>query len=192
MSSPQGPRFRAAFSRAALARALAAHETRGLAERFDGRDVIEQRLGTDWVPADVHMAFSEQLRRALGDEGYQEFWRAVMLEVFDGPLLRPAIDSIIRLFGLKPGALAKHAPRFWPLFARGLGELSVERVEADHAALRLTGFPREHFESLTFVVGFAGTLRAYLDLARHEGTSSWELVDVERGAALFTLRWSAR
>lgn len=192
MSSMQGPRFRAAFSRGAFQRALSSAATREMAERFALRDVIEQKIGTDWVPAEVHMAFNEELRRTLGDEGYQEFWRAVMREVFDGPLLRPAVGSIVRLFGLTPAALARHAPRFWPQFARDAGELSFEGVEGELARLRLSGFPREHFESLTFIIGLAGTMRAYLDLTRHEGTSSWQVVDVERGEARFTLRWRAR
>lgn len=188
------PAFRARFSQRVLHKALGlppgVSTTIAASLGSEAKARIEREVSSGWVAADDHIALAEAVASVLDEAAYARFWRDVMREELDGPLLRHVVAPIARLFGLTPASLAKHAPTAWPLIVREGGALRFCDLGAGRCELLLEGFSATHLASEPFVRGYAASLEAFLDVSELEGSVSTHDLDLSKPSVRFLFEWS--
>lgn len=189
-----GPALRVSYNRIALE--LVDRLAQGPAIRAEvpaeSIRAIEDGFRYAWLPIEHHMALIEAVRRHLGDHDAYDFWRRATLENFGGKAFQIPLLAIRRLFGLSPLALCNQSARYWPQYARALGNMTMGPSGPGLATLALDGFPSELLASGTWVIGMAGGLAAYFTICKVEGICEPLVLDAARGRVDFQLRWQER
>lgn len=165
------PEFRSTHCRAGLRAASTLPQGRAIRADIGDESLraLEDTFRLSWLPLRHHMKMVEAVRKHSGDDGLYAMWRAVSLESYDWPVMRIPLDGIRRLFGLSPATLASQLPRFWPLFARGIGTCTWKSTGHTSGVLTLTDVPTEHFRSGTLALGLAGGFASLFDVCEVPG-----------------------
>jgi hypothetical protein len=154
-------------------------------------EVLQGATRLGWIPMEHQTRINDQARKALGPH-YREAWRRAMLRIFEEPILKPIVESSMRLFGSTPAALMRVTPRAYGLLIRDCGEFQfVEGTRPNAAGLALRGLPVGLAESGSFFEGMAGIFSAYFELSGTTGTVAIVDPQAAAGSASYALEWAA-
>lgn len=182
-----GPAIRGAYLRDAYA--VTERLGPGVAAR------INERLGgetcralaavrpDDWAPVELDVALTDAIHVELGDGGLRRANREAFLAAIEGPVLRPLVTGLQRMFGLTPLALLRLAPRLWNTIYRDCGDLVLEQTERAHAIV-LEDAPDVLLAAPSYFIGVAGVIDGCFVLTRRAGS-----VEIATDAATRRVRW---
>jgi hypothetical protein len=160
-----------------------------------GRDAaraVEESTGLEWLPLAENVRLTRAVHEALGQEASDRFFRAQLLQSFEGPLFRALVDGAIHLFGLEPASWARLVPSGWGLVFRDCGRWDVARAARGEVILTLADVPPACTVDAVWPRSVAASLGAIVDMAKAPGEAT--LAEFEAGAPALrvALRWSAR
>lgn len=96
------------------------------------RREVREASTLGWIDVDRFAQLHHAIREALGDDRARAFWRQVMLDGLQRPLLGPLRSGATGMFGEHPGALLRFTPHAWSLVTRHCAKVSFdERVPDD-------------------------------------------------------------
>jgi len=91
-------------------------------------EVIEQAPAIAWLPLAVNVRATHAVMAMLPAGEAEAFFRALMLQGFETPFLKPVVTLAIGLFGLDVGSFVKMVPRGWTqIFADAGAPAHVDR-----------------------------------------------------------------
>ncbi len=151
--------------------------------------LVEGSTRVGWLPLEHDIALTELVARVSGDQALWDWSLGSMLKTVDAPLLRPAVDSAVRLFGLSPDKIVRLAPRVWQVIYRNAGDLEVRREGPSAVSLLWRNVPGIAMRSHAYRIGIAASLASLFEICRVRGTVS---VDPDLAAPMslvFRLAW---
>lgn len=141
----------------------------------DFRAEIRTASSLTWLPATQFARVHEALHGALGAGRAELFWRQMMLDALERPMLAPLRSGALGMFGNTPASLLKFTPHAWSLVTRGCARVRFDGAHAPDSpawtgacSLSFAEFAPELPPSLIepLLVGGAG---ASLDLLGFDG-----------------------
>ena len=144
--------------------------------------MIDQPHRLGWVPADLYLAFLDEVRRGVGDAKFRTLYRDATLGTIRTKALRGFIETGIRLLGATPAGLLKWTPRLWNKLFIGIGDIEHVAEPVPHVIWR--GIPPAFIASGTSVLAFVGAFDALFAMTRHKGDVTIEKRD---GQVIFTV-----
>jgi hypothetical protein len=153
---------------------------------------VEESTGLEWLPLGDNVRLTRAVHEALEQEACDRFFRAQLLQSFEGPLFRALADGAIHLFGLDPMSWARLVPSGWGLVFRDCGRWDVAHAAPGEVLLTLADVPPACTVDAVWPRSVAASLSAIVDLAQARGEAT--LAGFEPGAPAMrvALRWSAR
>lgn len=183
-------RVRASFAKEMLEEVEADAARAAILDRL-GRDVVD-RINAQTPMAWVDARDFELLLLAVvavgGDDALVAISRRHAVRIRKNPLLRNALDAMVRIFGLSPQMVFKLAPRARGSVVQGGGTLTWEKLSETSCQLLIRGFHPDEFH--VALVNARGTWLGVLDLCGVDGDVSIDNADVGRGDVDFVARWS--
>jgi hypothetical protein len=150
---------------------------------------IEGSGGSDWLPVAHDVALARALDAVLGPEGLATFNQRMMLQSFEGPLLRTLVQTAMAVIGADPAALARWIPKGWQLMFQGCGSWRVEPSGATSVALTLTEMAPACAEDPVWPRSVASALSAVPVLARVVGSVELVRIDPPARTARYAFTW---
>lgn len=187
-----GIEYRASLTRKGLER-LAAQD-QGAYERAlmrldpSVRAQVHDASDGHWIAFEDHLAVLEAMHEQLGDDGFRDFCRRSMAELWSLPFLEPLVSGVVKVLGVTPETMLRLSARGWQTTFRRGGTLVYETLGLPSCGvLVLRDFPKELLRSGTFELSLAGAFEAYFDLCGSEGEVD---VSEEPDALRFIFRWA--
>jgi hypothetical protein len=148
---------------------------------------IQQAGPTDWLPIELELELCRRIHATAGDDGIRAWGLASLRAGIEGPLLKPMLETTIRMFGLSPAALLRLGPLAWRSAFREAGRLDVTMVPGQAGIARLCGLPEVMFER-AFLLSIAGCLETVFAVTGHPGAV--QLVEPVVEEPRFILSWA--
>jgi hypothetical protein len=145
-----------------------------------------------WLPFSVNVDCTKVVAARLGRARADAFFRDLILEVTDSPLLHGFVRSALRVTFPDPGMYLPWLGKGWELLFRDCGRLSAKRKGTAGALIELRGLPLEALSERVWIDRVAISMSALAGLLEFDATVSTTSVEVETGTAIFVATWRAR
>jgi hypothetical protein len=193
---PTDPAVRAAFTRAALHDALAvdtavAARIRAALPAATIAQVLDAWRNA-WLPVAIDMDVTEAITAALGPEQSAAFWRKILLETLESPLLKPLLDGVVSIFGLAPESLLRWAPRAWLAIYRNAGTMTVLERGIRSGRLGFDDITPALVRSGDFIEALRASCEAVFTLCHVYGEVKVESCDLAARRAVYAFSWTPR
>jgi hypothetical protein len=151
---------------------------------------IDDTTGMDWMPLHLFIDVARAISAVLPTERNRAFWRSYGRQVYEMPLLAPALRSAMRLLALSPQRIFHLIPRGYDLVYRDMGRVYVDDLDAHRVRLRYVDLPEAYLREPCWAVGTVCTLEAVLELTGLNGevTLSSLAPEKQEGTVLITWR----
>lgn len=193
---PSEPAVRAAVTRAALYAALGSDPAVAARVRAElPPSLFDQVLDAGrnaWLPVAIDMDVTEVISAALGPELSAEFWRRILVETLESPLLKPLLDGVVGMFGLAPESLLRWSPRAWNAVYRNCGSLNVLERGIRSARVGFDDITPTLLRSDTFIEALRASFEAVFTLCRVYGEVKVEAFDPAARSAVYAFSWTPR
>ncbi len=150
---------------------------------------ISEAGAVAWLPFEHNLALTRAVADALGPRRTQEFFHALMLASFETPLLRGLVDAVLRLKGNDLGVILQWVSKGFELMFKHAGAWRVVERESGSASLEVVGLPVEAARDRIWLDSVSSSLSSLFSIAEVRGVTTVRDVDIERGKAVFRLRW---
>jgi hypothetical protein len=155
-------------------------------------DAVRQAGILGWVPFDMNLACTRVVAKRLGEERTHLFFRRLLLDTSETPLLRGLVQSVLRVAVRDPGLYLPWISRGFELMFRDCGRFVVLDRESGVARMEARGLPPGSLVDDVWPKSVASACCALLDIVHLEGECVLETVDVEAGTATFRSTWLPR
>jgi hypothetical protein len=155
-------------------------------------DAIATAPVLGWLPFSVNVDCTKAIAARLGRERADRFFRDLILEVSDSPLLHGFVTSALRVTFSDPGMSLPWLGKGWDLLFRECGRLSAKRRGTAGALIDLRGLPPEALAERIWIDRVAVSVGALAGLLDYDATVVTSKVDASNGAVTFVASWSAR
>jgi hypothetical protein len=162
---------------------------RSLGEQFIGE--LSQALTVAWVPFAVEARLADAIYEVLGAVETRAFYKRKTLASFDIPLLKPLLESTMRLFGATPVSFLKMLGRTWSTLSKNCGSYDwIDEKKERRGVSLVRGFPtRLYRREQAWVESALGGYEGFFVPLRLEGRVRAEEVDFRAGNSRFILEW---
>jgi hypothetical protein len=160
-----------------------AHIPAELQRRVAGASSIE------WLDMQIDLDVTRAIHLGLGEAGFERFFREAQAEAFSGPLLRFAVEAVLRVFRWDAAAFAGWVGKGWGLVFRHCGRWHTERIAPGDVLLRLEVLPPECARDDVWLRSVSFSLGAFFVVANASGEVALESIDVATGAASYRVTW---
>ncbi|HVU05531.1 MAG TPA: hypothetical protein VHE30_27475 [Polyangiaceae bacterium] len=177
---------------------FAAHvEALPRADRDAIRAVIPEETWTEieragllgWLPLEVNLRCTRAVAAQLGKERTHVFFRKLLFDTSNTPLLRGLVQSVLRVAVRDPGLYLPWISKGFELMFRDAGRWTVTDRGIGTAKMEVTGVPAECLTDLVWPESVASALCALLDLIQYEGSCVVDHVDPESFTVVFRSTW---
>lgn len=151
---------------------------------------IEQAHALTWLPFDYNLSLTRAVGQTLGPRRTDLFFREVMLDAFQSPLLKTLVDSVVRLLGTDTGVFLGWVSKAFELMFKNVGSWEVVERDSESASLQVTGLPPEALDDTIWLASVASSLSSLFELAKVQGATTMRTVDRERAQVIYRLRWA--
>jgi hypothetical protein len=141
-----------------------------------------------WIDVEHDRHLASAIVEELGEERAVEYFRWLMTQMLDTPLLRASWTAAVRVFGLSPATLVRAVPVAWPAVFRNFGIPKVGVATAQSAKLELVQVPEDVLQVPAYLTAFGGLFAGLIDFCDARGECDAQL-DVDQRRMGFTLRW---
>lgn len=155
-------------------------------------EMIESAGLLGWLPLTTNLACTRAVADRLGPKETHRFFRSLLLDTSNTPLLRGLVQSVLRVAVRDPGLYLPWISKGFELMFRDSGRWTVMERGPGTAVLEVRGLPAECFTDAVWPESVASALCALLDLTELEGNVSVRSVEPETGAMTFRFRWKPR
>lgn len=193
---PGAPKVRARYMQSFVKglERLAEHDRRAIGGALEPGTLqaISSAPVLGWLPLSVNVDCTEVLAARLGRDRANAFFRALMLEVTESPLLHGFVRSALRVTFPDPGMYLPWLGKGWDLLFRDSGRFSAKRRGTAGALLELRGLPPEALAKRVGIDRIAISVSALAELLDFDATVVTSKIDVQDGAATFVATWRTR
>lgn len=154
-------------------------------------DELTRASGVEWLAFEIEARLADAIYEALGPDEARALYRRKTVRSFDIPLIKPALEGALRLFGASPASLVKMTGRAWAVASRNCGSYSCEDESGKRRCVSVVrGFPaRLYRRSEAWVESALGGYEGFFAPFRLQGRASVGELDVGGGNARFVLEW---
>lgn len=146
-----------------------------------------------WLPLSVNLACTRAVAGHLDPAGTHQFFRSLLLDASNSPLLRGLVQSVLRVAVRDPGLYLPWISKGFELMFREAGRWTIVERGPGTAILEVRGLPQEALVDGVWPSSVASSLCALVDLVQlAEGSAAVRSVDPEEGTVSFRMRWKAR
>jgi hypothetical protein len=145
-----------------------------------------------WLPIDLNLACTRAVAECLGEQRTHDFFRSLLLDTSDTPLLRGLVQSVLRVAVRDPGLYLPWISKGFELMFRDSGRFTVTDRGIGTARIEATSLPQECLVDDVWPKSVASALCALQDLTGLEGMCVLERVDAETGTMIVRATWKAR
>lgn len=153
---------------------------------------IESASLLGWLPMTTNLECTRAVAQRLGPEGTHRFFRTLLLDTFNTPLLRGLVQSVLRVAVQDPGLYLPWISKGFELMFRDVGRWTVAERGPGSAILEVRGLPAECQDDPVWLTSVASALCALLDLTELDGNITVRSADNDAGAVTFRARWKSR
>jgi len=153
---------------------------------------VQEATKVDWLPLDHDIVFTDVLGQVLGERGVRDLARDAMIRAASGTLLKPFINSAVKLFGLSPKGILRLSKQFWRAVYRNCGQIMTVQDEPRLAHVVFESLARQVIDSPMYRASMLGTLEGVLKICQVEGSATLEEMDRASGKLVLAVRWLAR
>lgn len=125
------------------------------------REALESASRISWLPVAVDVDLTEALFAVVGRGTAMRTLRDTMRDAVSTPLLRPLLQSAVRLHGDDLPRLMQWAPRVWSVVYRRCGQMEVAS-DGHTAILQLSALPAAICDSQHYLAGTAAAVEGLL------------------------------
>lgn len=154
------------------------------------RRVLDPQSGLGWIPFCYDVIHADALRAVVGDEACRQWARYQVEFALDGPLIKPLVQSVNRIFGPSPRHFFKMVHRAWAGVTRDAGEFQTLVHNKSNVELVWTDVPVSAFEGRGYLEGLAAFYLGMLDVLQRDGEVRISECDRERRSVRFLFEWS--
>lgn len=144
------PAVRAAHSKHTIGRIKrldGAASTEILRRIESARALVRQAGPLEWLPAEHQVHIADSIADVLSVPLAKHFWRDLLLDSFDRPLVRPFAAGAVRVYDHDPASFVRMAPLVWKAVLRHCGEADV-LPEENGAYVRFHDLPPLLYQSV--------------------------------------------
>jgi len=147
--------------------------------------------GVAWVAFEVEAKLADAVFEALGPADARAFYRRKTVRSFEIPLIRPLLQSALRLFGASPASMVKLVGRTWALVSRNCGTYScVDESSKRRCVSVVSDFPTRFYRRRqAWLESAIGGYEAFFAPFHLQGRVSVTETDFAAGSARFVLEW---
>jgi hypothetical protein len=145
-----------------------------------------------WLPLAVNVECTKVLAERLGRERADSFFRDLILEVTNSPLLHGVVLEALRVTIRDPGMYLPWIGKGWNLLFRDCGRFSAKRRGDAGAILELRGVPPEALGERVWIDRIAVSLSALTELLGFQATVVASQIDASSGTVVFVASWRVR
>jgi hypothetical protein len=135
-----------------------------------------------------HVGLLTGLVATLGEEDARHFLREVSKANLQGSLLKGALMSALRMFGVKPLALLRMFPRAYGTITRDCGEVSLGPTQAHDGTQACFDALPPVLRVRPFAVSLAAVFEAAFEVARRPGDVAIDDTALTEGRVRYVLR----
>jgi hypothetical protein len=145
-----------------------------------------------WLPIELNLICTRAVDERLGVERTHQFFRRLLLDTSDTPLLRGLVQSVLRVAVRDPGLYLPWISKGFELMFRDSGRFTIAERGVGTARIEMTGVPPECLVDDVWPRSVASALCALLDLTELEGACILEQINAEGGSMTVRITWKAR
>jgi hypothetical protein len=153
---------------------------------------IESASLLGWLPLAANLECTRAVAERLGPDRTHRFFRTLLFDTSNTPLLRGLVQSVLRVAVQDPGLYLPWISKGFELMFRDAGRWTVAERAPGSAVLEVRGLPPECQSDAVWLESAASALCALLDLTHLEGTITVQDTDSEAGVVTFRMRWKPR
>lgn len=154
----------------------------------DAAAAIASCSSLGWVPMAAHVAVLEAIVGVLGIDAARTFFRETSRANLQGSLLKGAVLSALRMFGVGPLALFRMFPRGFATITRDCGTVELGPTpEHDGTQAVFEDLPPV-LRVRAFALSMGGVFEAVLDVAKRRGDVHVDASELDDGRLRYVLR----
>jgi hypothetical protein len=163
-------------------------------EEIVGRPFVAELTaasGVAWIAFEFEAKLADATYEVLGASETRALYRRKTVRSFDIPLIRPILQSSLRVFGATPASILKMVGRTWALASRNCGSYAcVDESDQRRSTSIVRDFPTRLYRRReawleTAMGGYEGFFAPF----RLDGTVRVTDRDFAAGSASFLLEW---
>lgn len=155
-------------------------------------DTIDSAGLLGWLPLTTNLECTRAVANRLGTERTHRFFRTLLLDTSNTPLLRGLVQSVLRVAVRDPGLYLPWISKGFEVMFRDSGRWNFTERGPGGAVLEVRGLPPECFTDALWPESVASALCALLDLTELEGDVVVRSIEPEAALLTFRGRWKAR
>jgi hypothetical protein len=155
-------------------------------------DAIDSAGLLGWLPFTTNLECTRAVANRLGTERAHQFFRSLLLDTSNTPLLRGLVQSVLRVAVRDPGLYLPWIAKGFELMFRDSGRWNFTERGPGTAVLEVRSLPPECFLDSIWPESVASSLCALLDLTQLEGKVVVRSIEPEAGVLTFRGRWKGR
>jgi hypothetical protein len=155
-------------------------------------DAIARAPMLGWLPLAVNVDCTKALASRLGRERADSFFRELILEVTNSPLLHGVVLEALRVSIRDPGMYLPWIGKGWNLLFRDCGRFSAKRRGDAGAILELRGLPREVLTERIWIDRIAVSLSALTELLDFQATVVTSQIEASSQTVVYVATWRMR
>ena len=148
--------------------------------------------GVQWVPFEFEAKLADAVFEVLGPSATRALYRRKTVRSFEIPLIRPILQSSLRIFGATPASILKMVGRTWALVSRNSGSYDcVDESDQRRATSVVRDFPARLYRrrEAWLETAMGGYEAFFAPFKLGKGTVRVIERDFTTGSASFVLEW---
>jgi hypothetical protein len=155
-------------------------------------EAIERAGLLGWLPIDVNLACTRAVAERLGPKKTDEFFRTLLLNTAQSPLLSGLIQSVLRIAVQDPGLYLPWISKGFELMFRDAGRWTVLERTPAFSLVEVRGLPEACLADAIWIQSVVSALSALLDVARLEGSVKLREVDASASRVVYSFELGDR
>ena len=148
--------------------------------------------GVEWIAFEFESKLADAVFEVLGPSETRALYRRKTVRSFDIPLIRPILQSSLRVFGATPASILKMVGRTWALASRNSGSYGcVDESDQRRCTSVVRDFPARLYRrrEAWLETAMGGYEAFFTPFKLDRGTVRVSERDFTTGSASFVLEW---